>query len=116
MGLRPVDNWPLGRMWNSIGTCMPGRYALVTVSMRVMSAGRGYDYLLKSVVRGDRDMGGSTALTRYYTEEGTLWVKLVVDNSAGANVQIGTPGVGVSTVGTGPGGAFDAGARLEVVR
>jgi conjugative relaxase-like TrwC/TraI family protein len=43
----------------------------VTVSMRVMSAGRGYDYLLKSVVRGDRDMGGSTALTRYYTEEGT---------------------------------------------
>jgi conjugative relaxase-like TrwC/TraI family protein len=43
----------------------------VTVSMRVMSAGRGYDYLLKSVVRGDRDMGESTALTRYYTEEGT---------------------------------------------
>jgi conjugative relaxase-like TrwC/TraI family protein len=43
----------------------------VTVSMRVMSAGRGYDYLLKSVVRGDRDMGGTTALTSYYTEEGT---------------------------------------------
>jgi conjugative relaxase-like TrwC/TraI family protein len=43
----------------------------VTVSMRVMSAGRGYDYLLKSVVRGDRDMGESTTLTRYYTEEGT---------------------------------------------
>jgi conjugative relaxase-like TrwC/TraI family protein len=43
----------------------------VTVSMRVMSAGRGYDYLLKSVARGDRDMDGSTALTRYYTEEGT---------------------------------------------
>lgn len=43
----------------------------MTVSMRVMSAGRGYDYLLKSVVRGDRNMGGSTALTRYYTEEGT---------------------------------------------
>ncbi|QSR31280.1 conjugal transfer protein [Nocardioides sp. S5] len=43
----------------------------MTVSMRVMSAGRGYDYLLKSVVRGDREMGGSTALTRYYTEEGT---------------------------------------------
>ena len=43
----------------------------MTVSMRVMSAGRGYDYLLKSVVRGDRNMGGPTALTRYYTEEGT---------------------------------------------
>ena len=43
----------------------------MTVSMRVMSAGRGYDYLLKSVVRGDRSMGPATALTRYYTEEGT---------------------------------------------
>jgi conjugative relaxase-like TrwC/TraI family protein len=50
---------------------MSGRCGSVTVSMRVMSAGRGYDYLLKSVVRGDRDMDGSTALTRYYTEEGT---------------------------------------------
>ena len=54
--------------------------------------------------------------TSYFSENGTLWVKLVVDNSAGANVQIGTPGVGVSTVGAGPGGAFDAGARLEVSR
>ena len=43
----------------------------MTVSMRVMSAGRGYDYLLKSVVRGDRSMGAATPLTRYYTEEGT---------------------------------------------
>lgn len=42
----------------------------MTVSMRVMSAGRGYDYLLKSVVRGDRDMD-ETALTTYYLEEGT---------------------------------------------
>ena len=54
--------------------------------------------------------------TSYYKGDGTLWVKLVVDNSAGANVQIGTPGVGVSTVGTGPGGAFDAGATLAVSR
>ena len=54
--------------------------------------------------------------TSWYSENGTLWVKLVVDNSAGANVQIGTPGAGVSTVGTGPGGAFDAGARLDVSR
>ncbi|WP_231252765.1 MobF family relaxase, partial [Nocardioides furvisabuli] len=43
----------------------------MTVSMRVMSAGRGYDYLLKSVVRGDRSMGAASPLTRYYTEEGT---------------------------------------------
>jgi hypothetical protein len=50
---------------------MPRRCASVTVSMRVMSAGRGYDYLLKSVVRGDRSIGAATPLTRYYTEEGT---------------------------------------------
>jgi len=54
--------------------------------------------------------------TAYFRDGETLWVKLVVDNSAGANVQIGTPGAGVSTVGTGPGGAFDAGARLDVSR
>ena len=54
--------------------------------------------------------------TSYFRDGNTLWAKLVVDNSAGANVQIGTPGAGVSTVGTGPGGAFDAGARLDVSR
>jgi conjugative relaxase-like TrwC/TraI family protein len=57
-------------LWTDVGTCMPRRCASVTVSMRVMSVGRGYDYLLKSVVRRDRDMDG-TGLTRYYTEEGT---------------------------------------------
>lgn len=56
------------------------------------------------------------AETSWYSENGTLWVKLVVDNAAGLNVTIGTPGAGVSTVGTGPGGAFGAGARLEVSR
>jgi hypothetical protein len=40
----------------------------------------------------------------------------VVDNAAGQTVTVGTPGFGVSTVGTDPGGAFDAGARLEVSR
>lgn len=54
--------------------------------------------------------------TAWFAGEDSLWVKLVVDNSGGQNVQIGTPGFGVSTVGTGPGGAFDAGARLEVSR
>jgi len=66
----------------------------------------------KSSLAALRDAGE----TAWYSENGTLWVKLVVDNAAGANVQIGTPGAGVSTVGTGPGGAFDAGARLDVSR
>ena len=43
----------------------------VTVSMRVMSSGDGFRYLLKSVAVGDGDRLLSTPLTRYYTEEGT---------------------------------------------
>lgn len=43
----------------------------MTVSMRVMSAGDGYKYLLKSVAAGDGDRSLSTPLTRYYVEEGT---------------------------------------------
>lgn len=43
----------------------------MVVSMRVMSAGRGYEYLLKTVAAGDgnRDLG--TPLTAYYAQEGT---------------------------------------------
>lgn len=39
--------------------------------MRVMSAGDGYRYLLRSVVAGDGNRDLSTPLTRYYTETGT---------------------------------------------
>ncbi|WP_166998744.1 MobF family relaxase [Paramicrobacterium fandaimingii] len=45
--------------------------------MRVMSAGNGYEYLLRTVAVGDGDRSLSTPLTRYYTEEGTppgLWM------------------------------------------
>ena len=43
----------------------------MTVSMRKIQAGRGYDYLLKSVVRGDANMADPNPVTRYYTEEWT---------------------------------------------
>ena len=43
----------------------------MTVSMRVMSAGTGYQYLLRSVAAGDGNRKLSTPLTRYYTEAGT---------------------------------------------
>lgn len=43
----------------------------MTVSMKAIRAGRGYDYLLKSVVRGDANMTDPNPVTRYYTEEGT---------------------------------------------
>ncbi|MEO6388076.1 MAG: G8 domain-containing protein [Croceibacterium sp.] len=54
--------------------------------------------------------------TAYFKDAHSLWVKLVVDNSAGNTVTIGRPGAGVSTVGPGPGGAFAAGASLDVSR
>lgn len=44
---------------------------VMTVSMRVMSAGDGYRYLLRSVALGDGDRPLSTPLTRYYNAEGT---------------------------------------------
>lgn len=43
----------------------------MTVSMRVMSAGDGYEYLLRTVAAGDGVRSLSTPLTRYYSEEGT---------------------------------------------
>lgn len=39
--------------------------------MRVLSAGAGFRYLLKSVAAGDGDRSLSTPLTRYYKEKGT---------------------------------------------
>ncbi|GAA1488226.1 hypothetical protein GCM10009626_09720 [Brachybacterium sacelli] len=45
----------------------------MTVSMRVMSAGDGYKYLLRSVAAADGDRTLSTPLTRYYAEAGTPW-------------------------------------------
>lgn len=43
----------------------------VTVSMRVMSAGDGYKYLLHTVAAADGDRSLSTPLTRYYQVQGT---------------------------------------------
>lgn len=39
--------------------------------MRVMSAGDGYKYLLRSIAAADGDRSLSTPLTRYYSEQGT---------------------------------------------
>ncbi len=43
----------------------------MTVSMRVMSAGDGYKYLLRTVAAADGDRELCTPLTRYYVEAGT---------------------------------------------
>jgi len=39
--------------------------------MRRMSAGSGYQYLLRSVAAGDGTRSLTTPLTRYYSEVGT---------------------------------------------
>ncbi|WIM26713.1 MobF family relaxase [Microbacterium sp. zg-Y625] len=43
----------------------------MSVSMRVMSAGDGYRYLLRTVAAADGERSLSTPLTRYYAEAGT---------------------------------------------
>ncbi|MGN7705084.1 hypothetical protein [Cellulosimicrobium sp. 22601] len=40
--------------------------------MRVMSAGDGYKYLLRTVAAGDGDRSLSALLTRYYNAEGAV--------------------------------------------
>ena len=43
----------------------------MTVSIKKMSAGDGYRYLLRTVAVGDGDRSLSTPLTRYYAETGS---------------------------------------------
>ncbi|MGH3498829.1 MAG: MobF family relaxase [Nocardioidaceae bacterium] len=43
----------------------------MTVTISKMSAGKGYEYFLRTVAAGDGDRSLSTPLTRYYSEHGT---------------------------------------------
>lgn len=60
--------------------------------MRVMSAGDGYKYLLRTVASADSDRTLSTPLTRYYTEEGTpsgRWIGSAVTALGGGALAVG---------------------------
>ncbi|MER7523463.1 MobF family relaxase [Microbacterium oxydans] len=64
----------------------------MTVSMRVMSAGDGYKYLLRTVAAGDGDRSLSTPLTRYYNAEGTppgRWLGAGVTVLGGGRIGVG---------------------------
>ena len=64
----------------------------MTVSMRVMSAGDGYKYLLKTVAAADGNRPLSTPLTRYYMEEGTppgRWLGAGVAALGKGEIQVG---------------------------
>ncbi|MFO6453415.1 MULTISPECIES: MobF family relaxase [unclassified Aeromicrobium] len=66
----------------------------MTVSMKVMSAGDGYKYLLKSVVSGDGNRDLSTPMTRYYTEAGTppgRWLGSGLRALGGGELSVGDP-------------------------
>ncbi|WP_438854850.1 MobF family relaxase [Agromyces sp. M3QZ16-3] len=65
----------------------------MTVSMRVMSAGDGFRYLLRTVVAGDGDRLLSTPLTRYFSAEGTppgRWMGSGLASLASASVVEGS--------------------------
>ncbi len=64
----------------------------MTVSMRVMSAGGGYKYLLRTVAAGDGDRSLSTPLTRYYAEEGSppgFWLGSGIGTLGGGQIALG---------------------------
>lgn len=64
----------------------------MTVSIRRMSAGAGYQYLLRSVVAGDGDRALRTPLTRYFHEAGTppgRWMGSSLSSFGAGQLQVG---------------------------
>ena len=68
---RLADRGPLRGVRVLVGTSEAWEVLAVTVSMRVMHAGDGYKYLLRSVAAGDGNRTLATPLTRYYVDAGT---------------------------------------------
>src|SRR5665647_1939345 len=57
----------------------------VTMSIRRMSLGAGYRYLMSSVARADGPGDAASALTRYYAESGTPPGRFLGQGLAGLN-------------------------------
>lgn len=74
--------------WQGSPTVRPSS---VTVSIRRMSLGTGYEYLLSSVVRGDGAVPSSSPLIRYYAESGTPPGRFLGAGLAGLNTGAGVP-------------------------
>jgi hypothetical protein len=64
---------------------------MVTVSIRRMSLGSGFVYLMNSVARGDGAVAGSSPLTRYYAESGTPPGRFLGSGLAGLDGGRGIP-------------------------
>ncbi len=65
--------------------------ALVTVSIRRMSLGAGFAYLMNSVARGDGAVAASSPMTRYYAESGTPPGRFLGSGLAGLDGGHGIP-------------------------
>jgi conjugative relaxase-like TrwC/TraI family protein len=63
----------------------------MTMSIRRMSLGAGYRYLMSSVARADGSGHGETALTRYYAESGTPPGRFLGRGLGGLNEGNGVP-------------------------
>jgi conjugative relaxase-like TrwC/TraI family protein len=63
----------------------------VTMSIRRMSLGAGYRYLMSSVARADRSGHAASALTRYYAESGTPPGRFLGQGLAGLDNGNGVP-------------------------
>ena len=72
----------------------------MTVSMRVMSAGDGYKYLLRTVAVADGDKPLSMPLPRYYMEDGTppgRWLGAGVAALGKGEIQVGDKNLDVGS-------------------
>ncbi|MGO9791380.1 MAG: MobF family relaxase [Solirubrobacteraceae bacterium] len=83
-------------MHHEVNPVSPAHLAGVTVSMRIMSAGDGYRYLLASIAAGDGQRPLRTPLIDYYTQTGT---------PPGYWLGAGIAGLGTDEHGVDPGGA-----------
>lgn len=76
----------------------------MTMSIRKVSAGDGYAYLLRSGVRGDGDRSALDQVTRYYLEAGTppgFWLSSgleALDPALAVNSPEGAPGEGAPDI------------------
>jgi len=83
-----VSHWA-GIQGGSVGSVTDAttwvRAELVTMSIRRMSLGAGYRYLMSSVARADGSGHAASALTRYYAESGTPPGRFLGQGLAGLN-------------------------------
>ena len=95
----------------------------MTLSLREMDDGSwlilelpGFNYAGSGAEQESLDALREADVTSWFRDDDSLWVKLVVDTGRDASMPSPSGGVGASLTGPRPGGAFVAGASLDVSR